>query len=110
MSRFISSRLNRGDASDFRDTLNVCGVLRGEYRVFHARSPVVANAFAALLIRLERITGEVPHAYFRWTEGNPVANLLYFIFFGEGDIAPLAHEVLRRAVADPERRPVIHVS
>ncbi len=102
--------VERGDASDFEDTLNVHGVTRGKYRVFRAKSPVVANAFAALLIQLEKMTGEVPHAYFRWTEGNPVANLLYFIFFGEGDIAPLAHEVLRRAVQDPERRPVIHVS
>ncbi len=102
--------VERGDASDFQDTLSVCGVSVGEHRVFHAKSPVVANAFAALLIRLERMTGEVPHAYFRWTEGNPVVNLLQFIFFGEGDIAPLTHEVLRRAIADPDRRPVICVS
>jgi hypothetical protein len=32
------------------------------------------------------------------------------LFFGEGDVAPIAHEVLRRAVPDPKRRPVIHVT
>jgi hypothetical protein len=33
-----------------------------------------------------------------------------FIFFGEGDAAPLTHEVLRRAIEDPKRRPIVHVS
>ena len=33
-----------------------------------------------------------------------------FLFFGEGDAAPLAHEVLRRAIEDPKHRPIIHVS
>jgi hypothetical protein len=52
----------------------------------------------------------VPHAYFEWTEGNPIGNLFRFLFFGEGDVAPLTHEVLRRAVPDVNHRPVIHVS
>ena len=52
----------------------------------------------------------MPHAYFRWTEGNPIGNVFRFLFLGEGDVAPIAHEVLRRAVTDPKQRPVIHVS
>ena len=39
-----------------------------------------------------------------------LGQLVAFLFFGEGDTAPLAHEVLRRAVQDPKHRPVIHVS
>ncbi len=102
--------VERGDASDFNETLIVTGERIGKHRILRAKSPVVANAFAALLIDLERRTGKVPHAYFKWREGNPLANILQFLFFGEGDAAPLTHEVLRRAVEDPRHRPVVHVS
>ena len=44
------------------------------------------------------------------SEGNPIGNLLRFLILGEGDVAPIAHEVLRRAIRDPNHRPVIHVS
>ena len=102
--------VERGDASDFEVTLTVHGKRMGRHRILYARSPVVPNAFAALLIELGRRSGTVPHAYFTWTEGNPLANILYFVFFGEGDVAPLTHEVLRRAIADRKRRPVVHTS
>jgi hypothetical protein len=90
--------------------LQVTGERVGKHRILRAKSPAVANAFAALLIDLEKRTGKVPHAYFKWHEGNPITNLLTFLFLGEGDTAPLTHEVLRRAIQDPARRPVVHVS
>jgi hypothetical protein len=102
--------VERGDASDFEKNLLVTGERLGKHRILRAKSPVVANAFAALLIDLEKRTGKVPHAYFKWREGNPVMNLFAFLLFGEGDAAPLTHEVLRRAVKDVDRRPVVHVS
>ncbi len=102
--------VDRGDASEFTDTLRVTGERIGPHAVLRARSPVVANAIAALLIELEKSTGKIPHAYFSWTEGNPVGNLIRFLLLGEGDVAPIAHEVLRRAVPDPAHRPVIHVT
>ncbi|MCU1233948.1 MAG: putative amino acid transporter [Candidatus Solibacter sp.] len=102
--------VDRGDASEFEDTLHVTGERIGRHAVLHARSPVVANAIAALLIELEKKAGKVPHGYFQWTEGNPVGNLLRFLILGEGDVAPITHEVLRRAIPDPAHRPVIHVS
>ena len=102
--------VERTDASEFDQCLCIEGHRVGSHNVLRAKSPVVANSIAALLIHLENTTGEVPHAYFKWKEGNPVANVFRFIFLGEGDAAPVTHEVLRRAVPDLNRRPIIHVS
>jgi hypothetical protein len=102
--------VERGDTSDFTDHLSVHGRREGSSRILYARSAVVANSIAALLIHLERTTGCVPHVYFHWTDVNPVTNIMRFIFLGEGDTAPLTHEVLRRAVKDDLQRPVVHVS
>ena len=108
--RIYFFEVERGDASDFEDIMHVRGEQLGSHHVLCAKSPVVANAFAALLIFLEEHTGKVPHIYFEWTEGNPIGNLLQFLLLGEGDIAPVTHEVLRRAIPDSARRPCIHVS
>jgi hypothetical protein len=108
--RLYFFEIERGDASEFEDTLRVTAERIGKHSVLRARSPVIANAVAAMLIHLERTTGRVPHAYFKWTEGNPIGNLFRFMLLGEGDVAPIAHEVLRRAIPDVEHRPMIHVS
>ena len=108
--RLYFFEIERGDASEFEDTLRMMGERIGKHSVLRARSPVIANAIAAMLIHLEKTTGRVPHAYFKWTEGNPIGNLFRFMLLGEGDVAPITHEVLRRAIRDVEHRPVIHVS
>jgi hypothetical protein len=97
------------DASEFEDVLTVKGVKINGYRVLRAESSSVPNAIAAFVLYLRDRTGKIPHAYFGWTEGNPILYLLRFILFGEGDIAPVTREILRQAEPDPERRPVIHV-
>ena len=108
--RLYFLEIERGDASEFEETMRVTGGKIGKYAVLRASSAVVANSIAALMIYLEQTTGKLPHGYFQWTEGNPIGNLLRFLILGEGDVAPVAHEVLRRAVADPKHRPVVHVS
>ena len=102
--------VERTDASEFNQRLQVEGKRIGNHCVLHARSPMVSNSIAALLIHVEQRTGRVPHIYFKWKEGNPVANIFAFLFLGEGDAAPLTHEVLRKAVPDVAHRLVVHVS
>jgi hypothetical protein len=102
--------VERGDTSDFTERLRIQGIREGSNRVLHARSAAVANSIAALLMYLKQSTGCIPHVYFHWTDVSPIVNVMRFIFLGEGDTAPLTHEVLRRAIKDPAERPVVHVS
>lgn len=97
------------DASEFAPTLVVHGEQIGDYRVLQARASSVPNAIAAFSLYARDRTGTIPHIYFGWTEGNPLKYLARFILFGEGDIAPLTHEILRKAEPDPESRPAVHV-
>ncbi len=102
--------VERGDTSDFTETIAIQGSREGSNRVLHARCAAVANAIAALLIQLKKTTGSIPQVYFHWTDVDPIINLLRFVFLGEGDTAPLTHEILRRAIKDPAQRPMVHVS
>lgn len=98
-----------GDVSDFSNQLRVTGHDVAGFYVLRCTSPAIPNAIAGLLLNLRDRTGTIPHAYFGWTEGNPITYLLRFLAFGEGDTAPVCREVLRQAEPDPELRPRIHV-
>jgi hypothetical protein len=108
--KIVFLEVERTDASEFTERLTVHAKRVNNDSILFARSPMVANSIAALLIHVENMTGRVPHIYFKWKEGNPVANMFRFLFLGEGDTAPLTHEVLRKAIPDVTRRPVVHVS
>jgi len=98
------------DPSDFENTLHVHGeVVHQHRRVLRLESATVPNALAALLLHIRDLTGVTPHIYFEWTEGSPVLNLLRFLFFGVGEVAPTTREVLRRAEPNRSRRPHVHV-
>jgi hypothetical protein len=98
-----------GDASEFAGTLSICGETVDGYRILRTESPAVPNAIAAFLLYLRDEMGKLPHVYFGWSEGNPISYLMKYIAFGEGDTAPVTHEVLRKAEKDPDRRPIVHV-
>jgi hypothetical protein len=107
--RVLFVEVRPGDVSEFSGRLAVNGVEVGGHRVLRCVSAAVPNAIAALLLYCRDQTGKIPHAYFGWTEGNPVAYLLKFLALGEGDTAPVTREVLRQAEPNPARRPRIHV-
>lgn len=107
--RVLFLEIQVSDASEFADTIRVRGVEVGQYRILRAESAAVPNAIAAILLHIRDMTGKIPHAYFGWVEGNPIQYLLRFMLFGEGDIAVVTREVLRKAERDPDRRPGVHV-
>lgn len=97
------------DSSDFEQALVVEGKQRHGYRILEVTGNNVPNTLAAVLLHIRDVTGLMPHIYFRWTEGNPIANLSKYLLFGEGEIAPVTREVLREAEPDVTRRPWVHV-
>ena len=99
----------QGDASAFEDDIEVRGVRIGPHRILRCTAPAIPNAIAAILLKTQQGSGQISHAYFGWTEGNPISYVLKYIFLGEGDTAPMTREVLRRTVRNPEERPRIHV-
>jgi hypothetical protein len=97
------------DASDFTSTVTVQGEEIGGFRVLKVDGASIPNALAATLLAIRDRTGMKPHAYFGWTEGNPLKYLARFVFFGEGDIAPVTREILRQTDPDAATRPAIHI-
>jgi hypothetical protein len=102
--------IDRVDSSDFEASLQITGVCVGPYKILRASSPAVPNAIAAILIHIRDLTGRLPHVYFKWTEGNPIAHMVRFLVLGEGDVPPVTHEVLRHSIADPNQRPFVHLT
>jgi hypothetical protein len=96
--RIIANRPDKGNRAEVEG-----------FRILRCQSPAIPNAIAALLLYLRNATGIIPHAYFGWTEGNPIAYLLKFLVFGEADTAPVTPEVRRQTEDDPQREPRIHV-
>lgn len=109
---FIFLEVERTDASEFvENCLEVSGhIVEGGYKVLRCDSPAVPNAIAAILIHVRDKTKTLPHAYFGWTEGNPVLYIFKYLFFGEGETATVTREILREIEHKPEQRPAVHVA
>ncbi|WP_459963570.1 APC family permease [Nocardia sp. IFM 10818] len=97
------------DPSEFSTHLLVTEVDVAQYHILSVEAAAVPNSIAAILLAIRDRTGVIPHVYFEWTEGNPLINLLRFMFFGEGEVAPVTREILRRAVPRRSQRPHVHV-
>lgn len=108
--QIIFLEVNVTDSSEFKTDLEIHGRYHdGGFRILWVDSAAVPNTIAATLLAIRDWTGLVPNVYFEWSEANPLANLLRFLFIGQGEVAPVTREVLRRAEADRAARPSVHV-
>ncbi len=102
------------DASEFIGKMEVKGVEitspnGDKYHVLRATAPAIPNALAVFLLHVRDQSHLIPHCYFTWSEYTPLANVSRFLFFGEGDIAPMTREIIRQNEPKPRRRPRVHV-
>jgi hypothetical protein len=110
-SDIIFVEVTISDASDFQDgPLRVRGERVGQYKVLKCSSTAIPNALAVIMLYLRDKTSFVPHLYLGWTEGNPIVYILKYLILGEGEIAPLTREILRKDEPNPDKRPIIHVA
>jgi hypothetical protein len=85
------------DPSDFETALDVNGeIMYARYRVLTCRARRCPTRSRPCCSHVREETGRVPHSYFEWTEGSPLANLLRFLFFGVGEVAPVTRECCGR--------------
>jgi hypothetical protein len=112
----ITMTLSAADATahvvenpDFETDLHVRGEIHQDQRVLTVAGSSVPNTLAALVLHVRDLTGRRPHLYFGWAGGSPVANFLRYLVLGQGEVAPVTREVLRRAEPDRTRRPHVHV-
>lgn len=107
---FIFLEVDIGDPSEFSDEcLDVSGEERDGFKVLRCQSRAIPNAIAAILFHLRDKTKTIPHVYFGWTEGHPLAFVFKYIFLGEGETAPVTQDILREIEPNPARRPRIFV-
>ncbi len=107
---FIFLEVELSDPSDFSDEcLELTAEEEEGFKVFKCKSPAIPNAIAAILLHIRDKTHTIPHAYFGWTEGHPLAYVFKYIFLGEGETAPVTREILRELETDPDKRPRIIV-
>jgi hypothetical protein len=64
----------------------------------------IAHVLAAAAIELARV-GKPPEVHFGWSDESPVPAKLHFLLFGEGNVPWLVHDLIKKAVPDPARRP-----
>lgn len=108
---FIFLEVELSDASEFsEELLEVYGYEEQGFKILRCANPAVPNAIAAVLLDLRDRTKRVPHVYFNWTDGHPIAYTIKYIFLGEGETAPVTREILRSAEPLESRRPIVHVA
>jgi hypothetical protein len=73
-----------------------------------SRCASVAHVLAAIGLEFRQV-GRPPEIHFDWSDESPLAANLHFLFWGEGNIPWLVHDLIRKAERDPARRPRVVV-
>lgn len=98
-----------GDASDFyQEPLVEVKQDEGRFILRITRAASIAHTIAALGLEFSKV-GKPPEIHFGWTDESPVAGMIGFLLFGEGNVPWMVHELLEKAEPDPERRPAVVV-
>lgn len=97
------------DASDFyqQPSLEVLSE-EGRYLLKITQTASIAHTLAAVVLELAKV-GKPPEIHFGWTEESPVAGMIGFLLFGEGNVPWMVHELISKAEPDPAKRPVVMV-
>jgi len=102
---FVEAEL--GDASDFYQTPLVEAIQedgRFVLRVTHCAS--IPHVLAAVALELSKV-GQPPEIHFGWSDESPLTANLNFLLFGQGNVPWMVRELIRKAEADPSRRPPV---
>lgn len=97
------------DPSAYAAQLHVAGGREHSVPILATDASSVPNAVAVIAVRIQKLTGITPDIYYRWSEDPPLKQALRMIFTGRGQNATATREILRRAIADENLRPHIHV-
>ncbi|HEX3598987.1 MAG TPA: hypothetical protein VHU84_02520, partial [Lacipirellulaceae bacterium] len=99
-----------GDPSNFYQKPAVKIERDGNLEVIRLSQCVsVSHVLAALCLEMCRDNGTPPEIIFGWSDENPLAANLHFLFLGEGNIPWMVKELVRKAIPDPTRQPRIRI-
>jgi hypothetical protein len=101
----IYLEVEMGDPSDFtqRPLMVVCEE-GGRFHLRITRCVSIAHVIVAIGHEFSKV-GEPPEIHFGWSDQHPIAAMLQFLLFGEGNIPFLVNDLLRRHEPDHTKRP-----
>lgn len=102
---FVESVL--GDTSEFyQSPLMEIRQEEGRFIIRVTRCVSIAHVVATIALELSKL-GKPPEIHFGWSDESPMAANLRFVLFGEGNVPWMVRELIRRAEADPAKRPPV---
>jgi hypothetical protein len=98
------------DASDFApEPVMKISQEEGRYVMDITGAASISHTLAAVSLEMAKV-GRPPEIHFGWTDESPVSGTLGFLLFGEGNVPWMVRDLIRRAEADPAKRPLIIIA